>query len=144
MLHHLDRLLLSFSGGRYTLAGLLTGLPVVRLTTLGARSGQPRTVPLLPLFNGDDVVLISSNWGGSRHPAWYHNLRANPQATLTYDGHTKKYHAREATEDEREMYWSQAIQIYPGWQAYKQRARHRRIPIVVLSPETADARKSGL
>src|SRR5215211_1722742 len=78
----LDRLLLRLSGGRVSVPGVLTGLPVVMLTTIGAKSGQPRTVPLVGLRDGDKVVLIGSNFGQTHHPGWYYNLRAHPEATL--------------------------------------------------------------
>src|SRR3954462_11963418 len=74
--HHLDRWTLQLSGGRYTLANLLTGIPVLTLTTTGARSGQPRSVPLLGFPDGERIVLVASNFGQAHYPAWYHNLRA--------------------------------------------------------------------
>jgi F420H(2)-dependent quinone reductase len=90
--------------GRTTFSSLIAGLPVVMLTTTGARSGLQRTLPLLGIPQDDSVVVIASNFGRSRDPGWYHNLRANPQA----------------------------IEIYPGWRQYRERAAHRRIPIIEL------------
>src|SRR5881227_3454492 len=80
VLHPLDRLLLRLSHGRVSIPGVLTGLPVVMLTTIGAKSGKPRTVPLVGLSDGDKVVVIGSNFGQTHHPAWYYNLRAHPEA----------------------------------------------------------------
>src|SRR6187455_3158036 len=81
-LHPLDRLLLRFSHGRVSIPGVVTGLPVITLTTIGAKSGKLRTVPMVGLRDGDKVVVIASNFGQAHHPAWYYNLRANPQATV--------------------------------------------------------------
>src|SRR5690242_5297962 len=81
-LHPLDRVLMRISRGRVSVPGVLTGLPVVMLTTIGAKSGKPRTVPLVGLGDGDKVIVIASNFGQAHHPAWYHNLRANPEAML--------------------------------------------------------------
>jgi deazaflavin-dependent oxidoreductase (nitroreductase family) len=134
-LHHLDRFVLRLTGGRYTAASLLTGLPVVTLTTVGARSGKLRTHPLLGIVDGEDVVLIASNFGRSRHPAWYFNLRANPECTVTVRGETKSYVAREVTGAEREKYWRMAVELYPGYDAYQQRTGGRRIPVLVLTPK---------
>lgn len=94
--HHADRLPLEVSGGHHTLTTLLTGLPVATLTTTGARSGKRRTVPVVIIPRGEQVALIASNFGHSRHPAWYHNLLAQGEATLTVNGQTERYQAREA------------------------------------------------
>ena len=77
-IHHIDRAVLRLSGGRTTAAALFSGLPVLAVTTTGAKSGQPRTVPLVAVPDGDRLILIASNWGQSRHPGWYYNMKANP------------------------------------------------------------------
>ena len=131
----LDRLVARLTGGRRTLTGLLTGLPAVTLTTTGARSGELRTVTLLGLRQGEDVVLIASNWGQKHHPAWYHNLRPNPRAMLALEGRdARPYDAREATGAERERYWQRAVDLYPGYARYARTAAPRHIPVLVLSP----------
>ena len=107
-LHPLDRLLLRLSRGRVSIPGVLTGLPVVMLTTIGAKSGKLRTVPVVGLSDGDKVVVIASNFGQARHPAWYYNLRAHPEATLELPGRTGRYLAREATPAEWQIYWRRA------------------------------------
>jgi deazaflavin-dependent oxidoreductase (nitroreductase family) len=109
---------------------------VVTLSTIGAKSGQLRTVPLIGISDGDKVVLIASNWGRKRHPAWYHNLRANPEATLSIQGRTGTYIAHETTGGEREEYWRRAVDLYAGYAAYQRRAGGRRIPVMVLTPKT--------
>ena len=79
-LHHLDRPMLRLSHGRYSLTSALAGLPVVMVTTIGAKSGQPRQLPLVAIPDGENVILIASNFGQHHHPAWYYNLHAHPQA----------------------------------------------------------------
>lgn len=86
VMHRLDKGVHRITAGRTTFAGIVTGLPVVMLTTTGARSGQPRTWPLLGLRDGDRIVVVASNYGQRNHPAWYHNLRANPIASVAVDG----------------------------------------------------------
>ncbi len=131
----LDRAVMRLTGGRQTLTGMLTGLPTVTLTTTGARTGKRRTVVLVGLIVGSDIVLIASNWGQSRHPAWYHNLCANPRALLSIDGGPPRPHiAREAVGAERRQFWDMAVNLYPGYARYARRAAPRQIPILVLSP----------
>jgi len=115
---------------------MLAGLPVVTLTTTGARSGLPRSLPLVGIEDGDRVVLIASNYGRSRHPAWYYNLRAHPEVRLSIRERTGVYLAREATAAEHEAYWRAAVALYRGFEAYQKRAGRaaRRIPIMVLTP----------
>ena len=80
VLHHLDRLIYRLTRGRHTLSSRVSGLPVVMLTTTGAKTGQQRTSPVLGVPDGEDLVVIASNWGQRHHPAWYHNLRAQAPA----------------------------------------------------------------
>jgi len=80
-LHHFDRICLKLTGGRLTLANLLSGLPVVVVTTTGSKSGLPRTLPLLYISDQPDsrrFAIVASNWGQRHYPAWYFNLKANP------------------------------------------------------------------
>src|SRR6476660_59826 len=96
-LHPFDRLLLRLSHGRVSIPGVLTGLPVIMLATIGAKSGKLHTVPLVGMRDGDEVVVIASNFGQAHDPAWFYNLRAHPEATLELLGRTGRYIAREAT-----------------------------------------------
>lgn len=144
VLHHVDLFLMRMTGGRVSIPSVLAGLPVVRLTTTGAKSGKERTVPVLALRDGDEWVVIASNWGGDRHPAWYHNLKANPEVTVTHDDLTGRYVAREVDGEEREGYWEWANEVYVGFEAYQRRADTRRIPVIVLLPtEQEPAEESG-
>jgi deazaflavin-dependent oxidoreductase (nitroreductase family) len=108
-LHWLDKGVHRVTGGRTTFAALVTGLPVVLLTTTGARSGAPRTWPLLGVPVGDQLAVIASNWGAHRHPAWYHNLRANPRAIVVVDGVEVPVRAREVEGEERDRLWRTGV-----------------------------------
>ncbi len=130
----LDRFILRRTHGKQTAATFLTGLPIITLTTFGIKTGQPRHCPLIPLPDGDRLILIASNFGNTRHPAWYLNLRARPDAIITFNGAQAHYTAREATDAERPMYWGRVVQLYPGYQAYEHRARGRKIPVLILTP----------
>ena len=133
VLHHVDRPVSRLTGGRQSLTGLLTGLTVAMLTTTGARSGQPRSVPLLGFDADDGFVVIASNYGQSSHPAWYHNLRADPQALLLVDGVTRAVVAELATGERRERLWATAVALYPGWQVYRSRVPDRDIGVFLLT-----------
>ena len=135
VLHRVDQFVLWASKRRATATSWLSGLPVVVLTTTGARSGRLRSVPLVGLFDGDDVVVVASNFGSRRHPSWCLNLRTRPAAVLTYRGRAFGVTAREAAGKEYERCWAMALQRYPGFQAYARRSRGRRIPVLRLHPE---------
>lgn len=138
-LRHLDRAVTRISGGRTTATSLLTGLPVIYLTTTGAKSGQPRTTPLICGVDGDRLILFATNFGGQKNPAWSYNLRATPLATVTYHGRSAVYRSRNAMPAERNRYWPLADAIYTGYAAYRERAAHREIPMFVLEPVESDA-----
>jgi deazaflavin-dependent oxidoreductase (nitroreductase family) len=131
--HHLDRLIAKVTGGRSSFAGIATGVPAVMLTTTGAKSGEPRTVAVYGIPHPDGVALIASNWGGARHPAWYHNLKANPEATVSIGPDTWHATARLAAPGERDEIWAKGLEIYPGWRNYEARAGERHIEAFVLS-----------
>jgi len=128
-----DRRLVRLSGGRLSMAIVR---PVAMLTTTGARSGLARTTPLLYFEHGRDVVVIASCGGSPRHPAWYHNLKANPRCELLTRGGNGRYVAREAEGVEREQFWRRANTLYAGYDTYQARTDGRRIPVVVLTPES--------
>jgi deazaflavin-dependent oxidoreductase (nitroreductase family) len=133
-LHHIDRLVYGLTRGRGTFVSWVAGLPIVMLTTTGAKSGRRHTLPLVALPEGDRLVVIASNYGQRRNPAWYHNLRANPRATVCFEGVTREMVARELDGAERERHYNRGIEIYPGWTEYRKRASHRRIPVLELTP----------
>jgi len=134
-LHRLDRAVYRATNGQATFTSWLTGLPVVQLTTTGAKSGVRRTLPLVAIPHEDALVIIASNYGQQRHPAWYYNLKANPRVTVTFEGRTREMVARELEGDEREQWYERGIQIYPGWVEYRKRtAEYRLIPVIELVP----------
>lgn len=133
-LHRLDRLAYRVTGERGTFSSWATGLPVVMLTTTGARTGRRRVAPVVGLADGERVVVIASNFGQRRHPAWYHNLRADPRAAVTVGGVTRAVEARELTGAERERCFQLGVDIHPGWADYRRRASNRRIPVLALQP----------
>jgi deazaflavin-dependent oxidoreductase (nitroreductase family) len=132
-LHHADRVVYRASGRRTTLAALLSGLPVVMLTSTGAKSGRETTVPLVGFEEGEAVILIASNYGQAHHPAWFHNLRAHPRARLAVRGRRREVVAEEVESPERERYLAIAAVAYPGYRRYEQRAAPRRISVFRLS-----------
>ena len=131
--HRLDRLITKVTGGRGSFVGIATGVPAVMLTTKGAKSGESRTVALYGIPHPDGAGLIASNFGGTKHPAWYYNLKANPEATVTIGRDTRQATARLATPRERDEIWAKGLEIYPGWRKYETRAGERHIEAFVLS-----------
>jgi deazaflavin-dependent oxidoreductase (nitroreductase family) len=125
-----DRLVSRLSGRKLTLVRITTGLPVLLLTTTGAKTGALRANPVLYLRSGEDFVVIASNWSQRHNPGWYYNLLAHPKATVTLDGATFDALAREATAPERDLFWAQAVRMYPAWNIYKARALRREFPIL--------------
>jgi deazaflavin-dependent oxidoreductase (nitroreductase family) len=134
VLHRVDRAIDRVSRGRINVTQVLTGLPVVMLTTIGAKTGQHRMVPLVAIPAGENIILIASYFGNQHHPAWYYNLIAHPEATLADHQFSGQYQAREVLDSERETYWQRAVNVYAGYNAYKRRAK-RVIPIVLLIPK---------
>jgi F420H(2)-dependent quinone reductase len=119
------------SGGRF--GGRIGRLPVLLLTTIGRRSGRPRTQPLAYTQAGDGYAVIASKGGAAQHPLWYLNLRANPLAEVTVGRETRRVRARDAQGEERERLWRALADLYPGYERYAQKTR-RLIPVVVLEP----------
>ena len=137
LMHHLDRRVVKWTRGRNSATSILVGLPLVMLTTTGAKSGQPRTIPITPAPDGDRLILIASNWGQKHHPAWYLNLKAHPEVTVAYRGRTHQYLARELSGAERDAAWQKAVSRYAGYEAYRGRTGGREIPVVELVPKKA-------
>jgi deazaflavin-dependent oxidoreductase (nitroreductase family) len=131
--HRLDRLITKVTGGRSSFAEIATGIPAVTLTTTGAKSREPRAVAVYGIPHPDGLGLIASNFGGEKHPAWYYNLKANPEATVTIGRDTWHATARQATPGERDEIWAKGLEFYPGWRKYETRAGGRHIEAFVLS-----------
>jgi deazaflavin-dependent oxidoreductase (nitroreductase family) len=105
----------------------------VLITNTGARTGKPRKTSLAFLWRGDDMVVIASKGGAPHHPAWYHNLKANPRVRVQYQGGDEPRVAREAIGEERDALFAEAAATYPNFAAYQKRATGRTIPVMVLS-----------
>ena len=126
------RAVLSLSGGR--VAAFVFGMPVVELHTVGRRSGLPRTTMLTtPVLDGDRTVLVASRGGDRRHPDWYRNLVAHPDAELVVGGQRRPVRARTATADEKAELWPRVVAAYRGYARYQSRTA-RDIPIVICEP----------
>jgi deazaflavin-dependent oxidoreductase (nitroreductase family) len=130
----IDRLVYRLTRGATTASAWLGGVEITMLTTTGARSGKRRTLPVLGLPDGESTILIASNFGRPRNPAWYHNLRANPSATIVADGISRQVVARELDGSERESAYRHGEEVFPGFTHYRRWAPHRRIPVLRLEP----------
>jgi deazaflavin-dependent oxidoreductase (nitroreductase family) len=136
-LHLIDRAVFRITRGRATFTSWLADLPVAWLTTTGAKSGVQRTCPVVAIPGEDGkLVVIASNYGQYNNPSWYHNLRANPRATVLFDGVRRDMAARVLDGDERAQWYERGIEIYPGWVQYRKRAAHRQIPVIELTQVT--------
>ena len=132
--HHADAFLHWLARSR---VGAHLPLPFASMTTIGARSGQPRTTAVLYFNDGDDLILVASNFGGDRHPSWYYNLRANPSVSLVRANHAGTYTATEVTDAaERERLLARSVRVHRGYADYMRRTARigRRIPIIRLRP----------
>src|SRR4051794_41818626 len=127
-----DRVLLPLTRGRVSSA---PGQQILLLETVGAKSGERRRTPLVYISDDSHIVLIASKAGAKRHPAWLHNLRANPQVKVLAPGLSGEYEAREARGEERSRLWHEAVDYYKGYETYQERAGAREIPVVVLEPQ---------
>jgi len=113
--------------------GRIAGGPVLLLTTIGRKSGKERTVPLLYLRDGEDMVVVGSNGGTATSPAWWLNLTANPEATVEVGGRKVRVRAEEAGSEEKERLWPKLVEMYGGYEDYRRRT-DREIPVVFLHP----------
>jgi deazaflavin-dependent oxidoreductase (nitroreductase family) len=114
-------------------------LPCLLLTVTGRRTGQARSVPLLYSPHGGEFLVVGSNWGERRHPAWSANLLANPEATVQVRGQEVPVLARHVTGAERDKLWAELVLTWPGYDAYAERAGGRELRLFVLTPRTATA-----
>ena len=117
------------NGGK--VGGMFAGAPMLLLTTIGAKTGQPRVAPLVYSTDGDRLVVIASKGGAPTNPDWYHNLRANPDVTLEVGTETFPARASVPEAEERQRLFDQMATRMPGFAEY-QRNTTRQIPVVVL------------
>jgi deazaflavin-dependent oxidoreductase (nitroreductase family) len=119
LLPPLDRVVARLTGGKHTLSKLAA--PTLLLTTIGRRSGQERTQPLVYVPYAEGWAVVGTNFGQAHHPAWTHNLLATPDATVTLDGTRTRVRARRVDESEFARLWPQFVRVYPGYAAYAER-----------------------
>ncbi|CAM5673085.1 nitroreductase family deazaflavin-dependent oxidoreductase [Streptomyces griseorubiginosus] len=121
------------SGGTEGTTLLDTGLPVIVLTTRGAKSGSIRKTPLMRVEHDGRYAVVASQGGAPKHPVWYHNIKAEPLVELQ-DGPVKRdFKAREITGVERDEWWDRAVAAYPPYAEYQTKT-DRVIPVFVLEP----------
>jgi deazaflavin-dependent oxidoreductase (nitroreductase family) len=132
--HRVDNAILKLTNGKYTLSEFL-GWNLIQLTTIGAKTKQPRTLPLIALFDNERIALIASSFGRKHNPAWYYNLKAHPECEVQWNERTGTYIARETSGQEYEKYWQLGVSSFAGYEKHKERAAHRHIPVMVLEPK---------
>jgi F420H(2)-dependent quinone reductase len=112
----------------------MRGMPILLLTTIGRKSGQHRTTPLMYLEDDQNLVITASAGGGDAHPAWFTNLQKNPRATVEIKGITQPVIAQVATEEQKRALWPKLVAQAPFFGEY-QRKTTREIPVIILQPE---------
>ena len=132
--HRIDQLFLRLTKGRLAASAIL-GWNVIQLTTIGAKTRQPRMMPLVGICDGERIALVASSFGRKHNPGWYYNLKVHPECEVRWNGYASKYLAREAIGEEYDVYWQMAVAFYAGYEKYQQRALPRHIPIIVLEPK---------
>ncbi len=114
------------SGGK--LMNKLQGMPIVMVTMTGAKSGRTIKIPLMYVRHESGFILVASQGGMPKHPAWYFNLQANPSIQITHDGKTRDYSARQVSDEEKAALWPTCVEYYPDYEIYQQRTE-RNIPV---------------
>lgn len=123
------------SGGK--IGGHLPGwpaAPILLLDHTGAKSGAKRTSPVMYHQEGDCVAIAASKAGQPSNPAWFHNLKANPDTTMQIGPEQRNVRARVATDNERDVLWPKFVAFYPGYEFFQRNAQDRKIPVVILEP----------
>lgn len=140
ILFRIDNWLMRRSNGRLSLATTVAGLPpTAQLTSVGARSGKPRTAPLTAWPTRDNqFILVADNFGKPRNPGWYHNLRANPRATIFREGETIDVVAEELSGRERDRAWQHASAHFLGYERFLERRGGRAFPVLLLKPAESE------
>jgi F420H(2)-dependent quinone reductase len=114
-------------------ANTLRGVPIIVLTSVGAKSGKLRKTPLMRVEHEGEYAVVASMGGAPQNPTWYHNLKQNPHVELQDGPEKKDYLAREASGDEKATWWKRAVAVWPDYQEYQERT-DREIPVFVLTP----------
>ena len=119
------------NGGK--VGGQFEGAPLLLLHSTGAKSGQERVNPMMYQADGDNFAVFASKAGAPTNPDWYHNLIANPRASIEVGDRTVDVVARVAEGQDRERLWSRQKELYPGFADYEAKT-NREIPVIVLEP----------
>ena len=119
------------TGGK--LLGRMGQSPILLLNTIGRKSGKKRATPLLYVVDGEDLVIIASKGGTPSNPAWYLNLKADPDATVEIRDRKVRVRAEEVDGQEKERLWQQMAEMYPTYDDYQKKTK-REIPLLVLHP----------
>jgi deazaflavin-dependent oxidoreductase (nitroreductase family) len=127
-----QRTIAEFRANHGQVGGNFAGAPLLLLHSTGARSGQPRINPVMYLADGDRYLVFGSKAGSDRHPDWYWNLRANPDATIEVGDETLAVHASELAGQERDEKYRIQSERYPGFAAYQEQTS-RTIPVIALA-----------
>ncbi|QTZ90564.1 nitroreductase family deazaflavin-dependent oxidoreductase [Streptomyces auratus] len=114
----------------------MRGMPVVVLTTRGAKSGKIRKSPLMRVEHQGTYAVVASLGGAPRHPVWYHNVVADPRVELQDGPVRQDMTAREVTGEEKALWWARAVEAYPDYADYQEKTE-RQIPVFVLEPAAA-------
>ena len=115
----------------------LSGMPIVLVQMIGAKSGKPRTIPLMYVPNEKGFVLVASQGGTPKHPLWYHNLIKHPDIVITHDGKAKKCVARRVSDEEKVQLWPTCVEYYPPYQDYQERTT-RNIPVFLCEERDSE------
>lgn len=119
------------TGGKF--GGRMFRSPVLLLTTTGRKTGKERTTPLLYLEDGRNFVIVASNGGSQKHPVWWLNLKANPEARVRVGDRTLRIRTEEAEGEEKRRLWARLVEMYRPYEDY-QRKTEREIPVGILRP----------
>ncbi|MFJ3688417.1 nitroreductase family deazaflavin-dependent oxidoreductase [[Kitasatospora] papulosa] len=123
--------LIESSGG--TQGATMRGMPVILLTTRGAKSGKLRKTPLMRVEHDGQYAVVASLGGAPKHPVWYYNVLADPEVELRDGTVRQDMTAREITGEEKALWWSRAVEAFPDYAEYQSKT-DREIPVFVLSP----------
>ena len=114
-------------------ANTLRGVPIILLTSVGAKSGKLRKTPLMRVEHEGEYAVVASKGGAPEHPVWYHNLKKHPHVELQDGPVRKDYMAREVTGDDKAPWWERAVAVWPDYANYQAKT-DRAIPVFVLTP----------
>jgi deazaflavin-dependent oxidoreductase (nitroreductase family) len=119
-------------------ANTMRGVPIILLTSVGAKSGKLRKTPLMRVEHDGEYAVVASQGGAPTHPVWYHNLVAHPHVELQDGAVRRDYEAHVAEGSEREAWWARAVAVWPDYAQYLTKA-DRQIPVFVLKSMPAPA-----